>query len=254
LPGSGKGYAADVLLMWFCAPRAGLGGMSAVATTQPLFDEPYTIDAALGTIEGAPISVWSSKSFTARWTAKWERGGLDAKLTASPLTANTTELRLHGTIQNQLGVPLKECVVFHAGKVYRIGSMNAQPVSVDSLEDRLEVQAAKHFLSKRPQQSTKDETPPYDFAGFNVPRILEMMMFHEKAGGANYTGLLNRYQQFVDLSGQLELGKAILVGWGPAGAQTQVNGTALDEIPESRHDTVYRFLIPVQVVNTSVSN
>ena len=42
-----------------------------------------------------------------------------------------------------------------------------------------------------------------------------MMMFYRAAGGLQYIGLLNRYQHFLDLSGQLGLDRAILIGLGP---------------------------------------
>jgi hypothetical protein len=248
-PASSAEPASNPLLGWFGAPGAGLGGMSSAATIQPLFDEPYTIDPEVGTIESAPIGIWSSKSFVARWSG--QGSGLLAKLTAAPLTRNTTELRLHGTIENELGVPLEECVVFFGGTAHYVGTLKAEPCDID----RCKVQAARHYLSKRPLQDIRGDTPPpYDYGGFNVPRILEMMMFHERAGGANYTGLLNRYQSFVDLSSQLEFGRAILIGLGPPGATVEVNGTSLDALPSSRHDTIYRFLLPVQIDDDPGSN
>jgi len=237
------------LLSWFGVAGTGLGGMSSGAASQPLFDEPFTISPEQGTIDGAPIPVWSSKSFVARWSG--QGGGMKGDLTATPLTAKSSELRLHGSIENQLDVPLTDCIVSYGGIVYQIGEFKAQQtIKIDQLEG----QAAKHYLSKRPRSILKDETPPYDYAGFNVPRILEMMMFHERAGGANYTGLSNRHQQYIDLSRLSEKENAILVGIGPPGATVQVNDRSLDEIPLSRHETIYRFILPVQVTHGSTAN
>jgi hypothetical protein len=236
------------LLSWFGVAGTGLGGMSSGAASQPLFDEPYTISPEQGTIEGAPIPVWSSKSFVARWSARG--GGMTAELTATPLTAKSNELGLHGSIKNELGTSLTDCAVFYRGVVYQIGLFKTEAVKIDQLES----QAAKYYFSKRPKSLIKDETPPYDYAGFNVPRILEMMMFHERAGGANYTGLSNRHQQYIDLSRLMEKENAILVGIGPPGATVQVNDRTLDEIPLSRHKTIYRFILPVQVPHSSTAN
>ena len=72
------------------------------------------------------------------------------------------------------------------------------------------------------------------------------MMFHERAGATNYTGLLNRYQNFVDMSNELELGRAILIGRGPAGAQVKINDQPAPDDAQNRHTTIYRFVLPVK--------
>ncbi len=64
-------------------------------------------------------------------------------------------------------------------------------------------------------------------------------------GGVNYTGLLNRQQAFIDLSTQLEFGQAILVGRGPPGTELQINDQPLAPENISRHETLYRFVLPV---------
>ena len=77
------------------------------------------------------------------------------------------------------------------------------------------------------------------------------MMFDEAAGGHRYTGLLHRYQSFADLSDQLQMDRAILVGMvegrdrpGVVAAdlldrQQPMNG------PQDKHWTFYRFVFPV---------
>ena len=69
-------------------------------------------------------------------------------------------------------------------------------------------------------------------------------MFHEAAGGRNYTSLTHRYQPWLDLSRHLDLGRAVLVGRaaGPA-AELAVAGQAA--VPNQKW-TFYRLLIPVQ--------
>ena len=78
-----------------------------------------------------------------------------------------------------------------------------------------------------------------------MERIVEVMMFHERAGATNYTGMLNRYQNFVDMSNELELGRAILVGRGPDGATVKINDEPASADDQSRHTSIYRFVLPV---------
>ncbi len=58
----------------------------------------------------------------------------------------------------------------------------------------------------------------------NLSRIVEVMMFYDAAGGANYTGLVNRQGQFADSSDLLQFDQAILVGRGAPAADLQING------------------------------
>jgi hypothetical protein len=56
------------------------------------------------------------------------------------------------------------------------------------------------------------ETTPWNPMDEDVPRILEILMFHNAAGGATYTRLVNRYHEYLDLSDHLTCGNAILFG------------------------------------------
>ena len=93
---------------------------------------------------------------------------------------------------------------------------------------------------------TSEEITPYDRAGFDVGRIVEMMMFHAEAGGESYAGLLDRQQRFTDLSDQLSFDRAILVCHGPAGADVQIDGRPLAKTELDHQTTVYRYLMPVK--------
>ena len=73
-----------------------------------------------------------------------------------------------------------------------------------------------------------------------------MMMFYRAAGGLQYVGLLNRYQHSLDLSGQLGLDRAILIGFGPPASELTVNGEPLPPGSAAEHLTIYRFLLPVR--------
>ena len=45
-----------------------------------------------------------------------------------------------------------------------------------------------------------------------VTRIADLMMFYDAAGGNNYTGLTHDYQSTIDITDQLDLKRAVLVG------------------------------------------
>jgi len=234
---------SSTLLSWFGLPGTGLGGMSSAAVNLPLFDEPYMIDPGRGTISGVPLAKWSSQSFVARWEMDRQAAdshGLNASLTA------TIDRRLRGTMVNRLDSPLTDCVLLFDRWAYPLGTLTpGKSVSLD----RAEWQTIDTYLTKRRTIAAHDEVPPYDRAGFDVLRIMEVMMFYDAAGGSNYAGLVNRYQRFTDLTDQLEFGRAILVGRGPAGAVVQIDGRPATDEAQGVHTSMYRYVIPVESPN-----
>jgi hypothetical protein len=232
--------AANTLLGWFGLAGTGLGGMSSAAMNRPLFDEPYTIDPARGTISGVPMAMWSSQSFIARWelsASESSGGNVEATL------ATTADRRLRGALVNRLDRPLTDCVLLFDRWAYPLGTLTpGKSVSVD----RLESQTIDTYLTKRRTVAAHDEIPSYDRNSVDVQRIIEVMMFYEGAGGANYAGLLNRYQRFIDLTKQLEFGRAILVGRGPDGAIVEIDGQPATGNAADLHTSVYRFVLEVK--------
>ena len=80
------------------------------------------------------------------------------------------------------------------------------------------------------------------------------MMFFEALGGSRREGFSNRYQHFVDTSGLLKTGRAILVATAGGGsARAQPRGAVLLRDgqpmaqPEDRHTVMYRFVFPVKM-------
>ena len=93
---------------------------------------------------------------------------------------------------------------------------------------------------------------PYDRGSLDSAYILQAMTFQAAVGGTEYTGLLGGHQRFVDLSGMLSAGRAVLVGFAPApspgplpGLELLRNGQPL-AAPGDEHMRVYRFVFPVK--------
>jgi hypothetical protein len=234
-PSRSKNHSTN-LLSWFGLSGTGIGGMDSKAASVPLFDQPYEIYPHTGIMAGVPISVWSSKSFVARWETAG--GGIEADL------KGTSNHRLQGALVNRLDVPLSECALLYGDWVYPLDTL--RPGQTVSLDRRDPIAISTHLTQRHFQHSFTEEVTPYDRAGFDVARIVELMMFHQAAGGENYTGLMHRYQRFTDLSQQLQFDRAILVGRGPTGATIELNGQPLSETETNHHTTIYRYLLPVK--------
>ncbi len=260
------------------------GGFSAGAAADlPLFTQPYTSSTnvvgghtAVGrsavnsdaTVESVPIAAASSKSFTGHWINQ------SASLVAASLQERSDH-QLAGTIRISRNEPspaednqtndqtqphnagqgagrdefrLAECVLIHDHWAYLIPHFSpSEPIDVASLDP----ETADTYFTRRKLVGDQVQTPTYDRAGTDRSRILEIMMFYRAAGGLEYVGLLNRYQHFLDLSDQLGLDRAILIGIGPPASEVTIDGHPVATTASADHFAYYRFLLPVRAADNA---
>ncbi len=234
--------SVQMRLSWQGLPGKGLGGMN--TGMAPLVDVSYGIRsdrAASGqgktSLEGLPIQVWSSKSLSARWTAKTDHAF------ASDLVRENNG-QVSGGVENPLDIPLSECYLLygrsaypldqlapHARKIIRQG---ARPLNLELKMTRRQITTDHRELSTR-----------WNIADLDVPRILEIMMFHEAAGGQRYTKISHRYERALDLSYQLQAGRAILLGRAEKPATQLLQDGRPMSNAAMRNWCYYRIVLPV---------
>ena len=249
LPGGEPVGGASVLTAWLGLPGEALGGMAPKTADPVTWRARYDFSADLDALEGVPVQVWSTKSFTARWTAP---AGvcLEADLAEQDSLPS-------GTITNTLGFPLTQCLLAYGNWAYDLGTIEpGRTVRVGGNLKRRELKTlltGRKLIFDEDEEKFRHESTPYDQASLNVPYILRAMMFFDAAGGRRYTGLWNRHQRFVDSSGLLKMDRAVLMavpaGDTPAaecrGAELLRDGRPL-ATPDDRHAAVYRFVFPVK--------
>jgi hypothetical protein len=216
----------------------------------------YRFSPGLETVRGVPIPIWSTKSFTARWTSS-------AGASVVPQAKLVEEDRVPtGTLTNPFDFPLHDCLLAYGNWVYELGeSGTVQPHQTIAVGPMLMRRELRTFLTGRrtvldeDPSHTKDkfheELTPYDQGSVDVNYILRAMMFFRAAGGRAYTGLWNRYQAFVDLSDLLQANRAVLVASVPDdvsagrhGADLLADGRPMAG-PHDPHKVIYRFVFPV---------
>ena len=235
-------------LAWLGLPGSALGGMS-VSSGESLdaaFSQGYEMAPPGPTQEPAlppsfinrfPISIASSRSLVAHY---------DGKLNNAPTMElhKTRDGNLVGGITINGLTPLEDCVLFYERAAYKLGRI--EPGKPFTLDDRREPDDIESYLNRRKLQGDKIVATPYDPFDTDPRRILDMMMFYEAAGGRSYTHLLNRYQSELDLSEQLVLGRAILVGRTSVPAATLLrDGQPLAQ-PDDEHVTFVRYVFSVK--------
>jgi hypothetical protein len=244
--------ANAVQLSWFGLPGDGFGGMNFRRSEfeLPLFDVPYRAAPDSGSVEQVPLAAWSSKCFTAGWsTPDVQAVQADLYVNADRQLAGTIRLANNLSGQGRAGqgglapFELTDCHLFYDRWAYGIPHFS-DTNSIDV--DRLVQLTAETLLTQRKTIGGVDMTSPYDRAGLDRESILEIMMSYRAAGGRQYTGLWDRYQQFLDLSDLLALDRAILIGVGPPAVEIQVDGQPIPSDAAARHVTFYRFVLPVR--------
>jgi hypothetical protein len=245
--GGGKLRDAEVLASWLGLPGEALGGMNPKTAEPMVWKGQYSIAPELDRLDGEPIQIGATKSLTARWTAPAD---------VVPKAEIRSEDRLPvGEITNTLDFALTDCVLAYGNWAYELGTIGpGQSVQVGPMLKRRELRTLltgrKVVFEK--DEKLREEVTPYDQSSVDLAYILRAMMFFQAAGGSHYTGLLNRYQPFVDLSNLLKTDRAILVAMVAPAKEAERHGAVLlrDGQPladaRNRHKTIYRFVFPVR--------
>ncbi len=249
LPDGSAAADGQVVLGWLGLPGSGLGGMDPKTVNPIPWRRAYDFSAALDRMDGLPLSTWSTRSLTARWSTTW-------KDCPRPELVRRDDL-LVGRLTNPLDFALDRCLLVYGRWVYELGRVGpGATIRVDRLPDPSELKTlltGRHMVLVEHGDRMQFQAMPYDAARIDLPYILRMMMFFEHAGGRRYTHLSNQYQPFVDFSRLLWPDRAILIGVAdnaqPPGAELCCDGRPLGGAG-NRHMTFYRFVIPVSSVGS----
>jgi hypothetical protein len=233
-------------LVWQGLPGDALGGLE---SQQPALAQrhEYTLSTPAASVFSLTLEESSSKCLSACW---WAKNELPAE---TKLTLDRYGL-LAGEFQQPLDITLSECLLAHGEKLYRLGSLAPGQRVAIAEQSPLNLEAR---LTQRRVEQTKDVSTPWEQDSVDIPRIMQMLMFHEAARGSNYTGLTHRYQPQIDLSEHIRLGQAVLVGRAeqPAAALRTPSDPSLVDVQQQTHWTWFRVIFPVnpQPLATSTS-
>lgn len=227
---------SEQLVSWLGVPGAGLGGMHSGAADPPIRRRSYEVAPRLDELIDVPIQVWSTKGFQTRWDAQDQRvaAALDIEL------AEVDGGLLEGFLTSRLEFPLEDCLLAYGRWAYRLDTLEpGERVEVSPLRD------PRTLVTELTGRGGPRDVSLHAAMHRDVPRILELMMFYNAADGIEYAQLLHRYQGFLDLSSQLQLGRAILVGRAPRGPDWLLDGRP-SAAADGEQWTYYRFLIPIE--------
>jgi hypothetical protein len=225
---------------WQGLPGSGLGGVDQ-APMASVFQDPYVVrpgnSATAAKIDRLPLAVATSKQLAGSWWGTFAPGSDLSALRKGRVRS------LEGSFRNIAPVPLQNAYLAHAEGLYRARNEIA-PGALITI-DQLAHKHLEYQLTQRRVLETEEMATPWDQEETDVPRILNIMMFHAAVRGRNYTVLSHRYQPELDFTHLIKNGYAVLVGRAETPAVDLQHEGEPFPAAQVRRWTYYRIIYPV---------
>ena len=258
--------AIKVQLDWFGQPGRGLGGFeSTVATDRgmPMYqigfetlgqsDEkgPDTSSEKSFGIRGVGIPASGTKAMCATWQESIDLAGETNSLS---MVSGSIDL-LEGSFENPLDADLLNGVLIYCGRAYAMDTRIrvGQRVAFSSSTVPKDITRRLH---RRQNVGGEERSTPWNPGDVEkMDRLMELISFHESAGGSKYTGLYNRYLSDLDLSDVIRLDRAILICElkDPSLTWTMRRNAVPIQTTDGQRKTFLRLIIPVSKSKAAVS-
>ncbi|HEV7282695.1 MAG TPA: hypothetical protein VGN57_20990 [Pirellulaceae bacterium] len=230
----------SVLFSWEGLPGAGVGAMSSAGNTA-LTLPPYELirKGQEESLRNVPIPVSSTKAFVGRWSERFQ-APVPARLFRSPIND-----LLRGEVTNPLPVTLEEARIISGSWIYTLDDLEpGETWSLSELDSPMNLEW--RLKRRRSTADNRDETETWDPTHASFERLVEMLMFHQAAGGRDYSADLgHEYYPQLDLSDRLEYPGAMLVGRIVQPALTVTAEPDVFDAADRRVETWVRIVLPV---------
>lgn len=166
------------LVTWMGRPDNAPWGMSR-GGTQSFFSNAYHYRDEAAALEGVPIPVWTTKAFMAAWSAPVEKSPLRAKLTYHLTEIKGKNLKISGTLHNDLPLSLDDVWLLYDQKCYPIAgglpaaSDDQAPRAIE-LEGRhaVDFKTWVNYVAEGQQAATRHDPTA----------LVKKILFHEQLG------------------------------------------------------------------------
>jgi len=203
-------FSADQV-SWLGRPDPDGPGAMGRSGSQGFFRRPYSFaDEAKG-IVGVPIPVWTTKSFIATWEAVLTKVPFDADLVYHTREFQGRNVKLSGTLKNNLAVDLEDVWIVFGNGCYPIdGGLSSAGKGGAPTKISLELQAKKDIESWASAQDDRHLAPrDRNFrsvqGAYNPTNLIRQAMFFYKVfQGQNSR---NHSLRFLDFTWRLPLGE-----------------------------------------------
>ena len=226
-------------LSWQGLPGKGLGGLDSRGGN--VGNQSYGHGpAAQGELHGLPMMAASTRSLVATAVGHHQLS------VTSELSPDNITGALEGWLSNPLSIAIEDGVLYYGDWAFEVPAHWEPGATVQAVELRETMRNLESRLTKSRVVQRNRQGSGWSTVDVDVPRIVEMLMFHDAAGGARYTRLTHRYQPWLDMSDHLNLNRAVLVGRVAAGPSSLLVGG--DLVDPDQQWIYYRIIFPVSAV------
>ena len=198
-------------------PSAAFGGVQVVTGGGAVAEYRCRLsgNGSMASVDAFPIAPRSSKSYIAR-ADFLIRDNLDntprhgQRHPGGVLRRRGSEL-LEGELSNPLPVDILDGRLIYQNWVYLLPTRFAAGSTIAQLS-QLREKNFRSLLSRQRVLESGRQSEAWRGRDQSIDRILEMMMYHDAAGGTSYTSLQHRMLGELDLSGVLQSDRCLLVG------------------------------------------
>lgn len=227
--------ATQTLVSWFASSENGLRGMNTGRRGIGFGGMGYSY-MPIGKaeeVEGVRIPIWSTKCFQASWIGP---------ATVNPIESDFVLVgtdRLNGTFTNRLKEPIEDVIVaFNNGVYYNIGTV--APNATIRIETQSNRTLSGYLNDIRPKYMPAE---PWLKPEIARDPLMRAILFRDSEAG-NQGELPSRMLHTLDLTGQLQLGRPMVVGRikRPVAALGLGDGK---QNAETDQTTILRVVLPV---------
>ncbi|MBI3411437.1 MAG: hypothetical protein HY040_24175 [Planctomycetes bacterium] len=194
------------MVTWMGRPELdGPGGLRQ-SGSQGFFRRPYSYAEDATGLIGVPIPVWTTRSFTAAWEAALPQIPFESKLVFHTKEVGGKELKITGTLKNNLSVDLEDVYLFYGDRAYQIAKQwpgaaaKAKPLEVSISAQ--EPGDLSNFLNPRSGESPRKFGTRAGKGTYNPTSLIKQAMFFEVTEKGNSSR--NHALRFLDLSWRIK--------------------------------------------------
>jgi hypothetical protein len=235
----------ETMMSWFGAADSPINGGGGLSMGGGGYD--YAPMSEPEELTGVRVPIWSTKSFTGRWS-----GATGAPLLESDLTPDGPD-RVRGTVTNVSRRPMKSAALFFGRYVYTLndvapgatvplGEAQALAGYLDGVTRGIQPRGVTYY-GGRPVTQADDA-----MAESERPNILRALMFHSGLGPKG-TSLPSFALRSLDLTNQLDLRRPMLVA-NVDGPVTQLRLEGAGSKPKMAQTTLVRVILPFKTPAT----
>lgn len=183
-------------LTWLGRPEAYFGG-SGRAGASGFLSHPYRYGDERNTLLDVPVPIWGTKTLWSTWRLEGGPFILDADLAYHQKQHQGRDVKITGTIENNLPAELQDAWILYYDYAYPVGALPSGKKTTIGLDASTGILFRDWGLRPDSQEATPTAQGDYD-----PTKVMKRILFHEKVDNTNV--IRNHSLRMLDWSWRLQ--------------------------------------------------